>query len=592
MPVQIIGVSVMVLLLSLSNPLDALTASINYTSHGEMDKLLPDDLNVTLTFNISHVIHLRLTRLQHLQSEVPLYTLSLDHSGHFVHTRQRLIERMNIGYYQDLRRGGAIVQITRTNDQGEKKARLEMKGDITVAGTRYFITPVKKVERKSSQLSQLPVAPGSEDDVVELRKTAPGKIDSIERKISRPSSPDRTSAEQLNSPRDAVTDYYVDVVAVVDYQAYRRFASETGNRTASLYDVQEYYAFVFHGVDVMYQSITATNYRLHVHLIKIIVCETPESSPFTVPYHVTHLPKDEVDGETALNALTAFVEGPGRDSVTPYDHVMLFTGYDITSDDGMAVSTSGIGRANMATTCRTAGNSTSLIEDHGDYACTDTAAHELGHSLSANHDGDYNSCSSLDHYIMAWSLIHDSDATKLNPWKFSICSITYFTNYIQQQVDTPFGKACLETSLRERSVLPDVSNRLLGQEILPDEQCRMAYGEKSEYCRGSEFGKVSDICTTMFCLNPVNTNFCYKYLALHGTTCGSGKVCIGGACVTQVGAPLIDESCVFGDTPGLVSDGLPCEQLVRRNASICHQSWFKDRCCASCKDTNQIVIGR
>lgn len=51
----------------------------------------------------------------------------------------------------------------------------------------------------------------------------------------------------------------------------------------------------------------------------------------------------------------------------------------------------------------------------------------IGSSLSASHDGDGNGCSGNDDYIMA-SGVGVPDNT--NPWKFSTCSINYFTTYI------------------------------------------------------------------------------------------------------------------------------------------------------------------
>lgn len=53
-------------------------------------------------------------------------------------------------------------------------------------------------------------------------------------------------------------------------------------------------------------------------------------------------------------------------------------------------------------------------------------------SLGSNHDGEQNPCLPSDQYIMTAMGGDTNQANKLNPWKFSDCSVEYFRDYIQE----------------------------------------------------------------------------------------------------------------------------------------------------------------
>ncbi|KAI8792439.1 ADAM family mig-17, partial [Biomphalaria glabrata] len=53
--------------------------------------------------------------------------------------------------------------------------------------------------------------------------------------------------------------------------------------------------------------------------------------------------------------------------------------------------------------------------------------------LSAKHDGDGNDCSNSDRYIMNNGLNRkQTPETKFNPWRFSTCSVKYFTKFLTE----------------------------------------------------------------------------------------------------------------------------------------------------------------
>ncbi|KAK6986942.1 A disintegrin and metalloproteinase with thrombospondin motifs 7, partial [Biomphalaria glabrata] len=55
--------------------------------------------------------------------------------------------------------------------------------------------------------------------------------------------------------------------------------------------------------------------------------------------------------------------------------------------------------------------------------------------LSAKHDGDGNSCSKYDRYIMSSGEFREqTPETIYNPWQFSSCSVNYFTTFLTKIV--------------------------------------------------------------------------------------------------------------------------------------------------------------
>ncbi|RUS69450.1 hypothetical protein EGW08_022784, partial [Elysia chlorotica] len=484
----------------------------------------------------------------------------------------------NVGFYQDVATE-AVIQVTSTSGQGGSKPHLVLQGELSLGGHKYTLSPESRHRRQAAP-SPAPPSPStppawssssslpeSEDDAYELTpqptKTSirkDGLLAAPEIKISlsqlipekpvllslfenlklSPQSGDNSSAPFKTKPATVSSDnkragrgrgrtrvrrqasvIYIDVVAVIDYGAYQRFLGNAASRSEALEAVREYYAFVFNGMDLRYQNIPNVNYQIRIRLTKVIVSETREASSFTENFRVTGTPWDSVNAMSALTSFSDFAIGTGADFLNPYDHSMLFTGYDLssTSSSGSTLTTTGL--AYTSTLCRTDGKSVSVVEDLGGYQSIDTATHELGHSLSAKHDGEENLCRSTDRYIMAGGTYPQTEANALNPWQFSVCSANYFTTFITDELLNSRGRVCLTYPLSTSASIPDVSDRLPGQELSPDGQCIQIYGPSSRLCRGNEFG--TDICTAMFCYDPSTEGTCYEQTAARGTTCGDGK---------------------------------------------------------------------
>uniref|UniRef100_A0A2C9LF85 Peptidase M12B domain-containing protein n=1 Tax=Biomphalaria glabrata TaxID=6526 RepID=A0A2C9LF85_BIOGL len=172
--------------------------------------------------------------------------------------------------------------------------------------------------------------------------------------------------------RQSVSTYYIDITAFVEFSNYKLFLDQASNdEVTALKKVQEYYAFIFTGMDLVYQNFEASNIRLRIKLTKIIIFKN------TMSFQLTYMSTDisRVDTDAVLTSLKTFLaSSSGRDLSFPYDHAMLFVGADLWKSNIDI-----LGLAWLDTICLTDGYSSSVIEDYGYYSSYLTAAHELGH---------------------------------------------------------------------------------------------------------------------------------------------------------------------------------------------------------------------
>ncbi|XP_070200593.1 A disintegrin and metalloproteinase with thrombospondin motifs 10-like isoform X2 [Littorina saxatilis] len=386
--------------------------------------------------------------------------------------------------------------------------------------------------------------------------------------------------------RQVTQDVYIDVVALADYGVYKTWYDRSNATTTAakqqdtLEKIRRYYAFVMNGVNMLYSTITSLPYKIHVRLSSVVIAAVPGSSDWTEQYRVKASQWDEVDANLALKAVSNWAAT--TDMLPAYDHLMVFSGYDLSKTVDEVTSDKITGLAYTGTVCDTNGKATSIVEDLGGFQCIGTAAHELGHGLSAEHDGTENVCRSEDRYVMAAGTYDVTTTNKLNPWRFSSCSVSYFNSFFKNELRFARGQQCIYNSLGASSSVPNVTSLVEGQLYDPDEQCRQVYGPESRLCRGPEFGKAEDVCTDMFCYDPTTSATCYQLVAARGTTCGNKKWCESGQCLSNNAAPAVDESCVFGDQPGIAFDNTDCETFVANFPGYCYQDVVRVRCCSSC----------
>ncbi|KAK6989055.1 A disintegrin and metalloproteinase with thrombospondin motifs 7, partial [Biomphalaria glabrata] len=150
-------------------------------------------------------------------------------------------------------------------------------------------------------------------------------------------------------------------------------------------------------------------------------------------------------------------------------------------------------------------------------------SHINRNSLSARHDGENNPCNASERYIMGSPDAEKKPGTEYNPWLFSPCSVSYFTSFLKKKLSSSRGYACLVYAVEASADIPDVSDKLLGQVIKPDQQCQQFFGNDYFFFRASESrGSITEICQAMLCAD-VLRGLCIPQIALTGTSCGDGK---------------------------------------------------------------------
>ncbi|KAK3586261.1 hypothetical protein CHS0354_004369 [Potamilus streckersoni] len=162
-------------------------------------------------------------------------------------------------------------------------------------------------------------------------------------------------------------------------------------------------------------------------------------------------------------------------------------------------------------------------------------------------------------------------------------------------------RACVkdEATYYDKNEYDNYNKLYPGQIYSPEEQCKIAFGQKSYRCKVPSPDK---ICVYLSCYNP-NIGYCESQIAADGTQCGTGnKWCIEGACVLKpsgVTTPKPTTTTVKGpNTPSSTRapsslapscrDSDVCKELYKvykHKKRFC--SDLGDVCCETCKEQNK-----
>ncbi|PVD33295.1 hypothetical protein C0Q70_04548 [Pomacea canaliculata] len=405
---------------------DLVTGSVSESSNPQSGvQSMPDSVSLNVTVG-GQGVHLELQVDQSVDRDVPVFILSSNENGELETRRVTLNKTEDFAIYHDVTQGAAFSARRSVDEDGQSYLSLE--GILQVEGKMYDLkstgrrnqnssedttdrkdsppensvthAPGHNVQRRDvsgeeaaksgqneagedhefvvhlrddllpgGQRGDAVVAPPTVTRTIEMRDLTGNKLPPPPAAAPPPVRKRRQSSKQ---------NIYIDVVAVVDYRVFSDWytRSSAANKTQdAIVSISQYYAFVYSG--------------------------TASASTWTESLRQTASPRDIVNTNQVLAKFSDWVSNPNT-TLPSYDHLTLFSGYEFIKVDGTTLIASDAitGLAYLSSLCLTDGKSSSVVEDHGGFRCMFTAAHELGHSLSAEHDGNENACSASDQYIM------------------------------------------------------------------------------------------------------------------------------------------------------------------------------------------------
>ncbi|CAC5377811.1 unnamed protein product [Mytilus coruscus] len=553
---------------TLTNELKATEEIPVEISQGQRTRRSADDSFHPQTYDLDlkvegSQVHFHLVRNDDIKTNVP--TLSLSQG---MLTDIYLQEQQESIFYQDIKKGASFVV------QQDKKQSESMFGTFNSGGDSFILQSSKE------RLSSLHSGSNRFELIKEIRnRTDFG--DGLQSSDNLEGLPVRKHHRQ----KRATGSNQIELLLFCDYAIYDYWYSQSEastpseKETESLISVRQYYAFVLNGMDAMYKNIQTSDYTISVLFAGIVISQTPNDAPWTESIKNTAVSPNTVDSAECLNKFTAWINA-NSSHLPERDHSMLFTRYDLS----YAGSTSNAGLAWTGAICGTF--SQSIVQDGFNFIIITVAAHELGHSLSAKHDGDGNSCDVNGAYIMASSSSPQQNSKATHPWTFSTCSTDYFTSQIDALELSGESSNCMKTlgSNFDPTALAPYDQSLAGQVYDADAQCVNIYGDGSNMCRGQYTnGNYESICNVLWCSNLEGTS-CYTSIAGEGTLCGNKKWCVSGVCTSDISAPAGNENCLYGDRRGVIFNdfGWTCADMYTNAPNNCDNAQVQVLCCASC----------
>ncbi|TRY70666.1 hypothetical protein TCAL_09680 [Tigriopus californicus] len=317
------------------------------------------------------------------------------------------------------------------------------------------------------------------------------------------------------SPRGDKT---IELAVFVDDDLYKK-EKELHSRDA-VFQIQDLVFTYLNSVQLLYNS-EKLDYRVKVVLVRLEIFKTP----------ISGIDKSRGDIEQYLDSFCGWQrdENPGdspEDDLSNsahWDHGLLLTGLNLF--DRQPKYDSVIGLAWVSGMCHPSYSCT--INEGSNFESVYVIAHEMGHNLGMNHDGESragNTCDP-DKYLMS---------PILGPGKvsWSTCSNQEISDFITAGVTRNQAK-CLDDMpeiMAKYDYLKD--SKAPGDKFKAIEQCQKAFGQDFKPHKKDE-KPFEDLCRELWCSN--NTHALRAHPALEGTDCSEkpfpyGSICLSGIC--------------------------------------------------------------
>ncbi|XP_068167251.1 A disintegrin and metalloproteinase with thrombospondin motifs 3 isoform X2 [Antennarius striatus] len=370
-------------------------------------------------------------------------------------------------------------------------------GMIRTDSDEYFIEPLERGTQELEEHGRVHVVyrrsallqPTSDVSVdYQLRDpqlNVPGTLDSITQQV--------TETVRRRRRRDAGEDVYnIEVLLGVDDSVVRFHGKE---------HVQNYLLTLMNIVNEIYHD-ESLGVNIKVVLVRMIMLGYAKS--------ISLIERGNPSRSLENVCRWAFVQQKGDpDHTEHHDHAIFLTrqGFGPTGMQGYAPVT---GMCHPVRSC-------TLNHEDG-FSSAFVVAHETGHVLGMEHDGQGNRCG--DETAMG-SVMAPLVQAAFHRYHWSMCSGQELKKYIHTYdclLDDPFK--------HDWPQLPE----LPGINYSMDEQCRFDFGVGYKICTSF---RTFDPCKQLWCSHPDNPYFCKtkKGPPLDGTECAPGKWCYKGHCM-------------------------------------------------------------
>ncbi|KAM7018628.1 A disintegrin and metalloproteinase with thrombospondin motifs 3 isoform 2-T2 [Tautogolabrus adspersus] len=371
-------------------------------------------------------------------------------------------------------------------------------GMIRTDSDEYFIEPLERgaqeledqgrvhVVYRRSALLQAPSEIPKDYQPQEPELDVPGTLDSVTRQVNE-------TVHRRRHRRDAgEDDYNIEILLGVDDSVVRFHGKE---------HVQNYLLTLMNIVNEIYHD-ESLGVHINVVLVRMIMLGYAKS--------ISLIERGNPSRSLENVCRWAFVQQKGDpEHAEHHDHAIFLTrqGFGPTGMQGYAPVT---GMCHPVRSC-------TLNHEDG-FSSAFVVAHETGHVLGMEHDGQGNRCG--DETAMG-SVMAPLVQAAFHRYHWSMCSGQELKRYIHTYdclLDDPFK--------HDWPQLPE----LPGINYSMDEQCRFDFGVGYKICTSF---RTFDPCKQLWCSHPDNPYFCKtkKGPPLDGTECAPGKWCYKGHCM-------------------------------------------------------------